>query len=78
MFLVSSTRYAMGRSSYIVGSTADAVRKYWDYLRPEMHAVLLRDVSEELDRAERMGGTLGMDMDHRTWKGLLAWMKERT
>ena len=66
MFLVSSVRYALGRSSYIVGLTADAVRDYWRYLDPGMREVILRDIKEALDGRLR----LGMEMDHNTWLAL--------
>lgn len=49
MMIISSVRYALGRSSYIVGSTIDFV-KAMKNPSEKFIAVLKRDISEQLER----------------------------
>lgn len=69
--LVSAVRYALGRSTYITSWTAEAVAKAWPDLTLNARAIILRDVQDALDAAAAAGKTVGMDMDHRAWVGLL-------
>jgi hypothetical protein len=74
--LVGQVRYSLGRSSYVVGSACDQVRRYWRHLREGERAVVERDVVEELARYERMGRTCGERIDQREWERLVSWMAE--
>jgi hypothetical protein len=74
--LVGQVRYSVGRQSYIVGVACDQVRRYWRHLSPDERVVVERSVTDELARYERMGQTCGMEMDHRQWVALAAWMAE--
>jgi hypothetical protein len=74
--LVGQVRYSLGRSSYVVGTACDQVRRYWRHLREGERQVIQRDVVEELARYERMGHTCGMAMDHAEWMRLVGWMGE--
>ena len=65
--LLSTVRYAMGRQTYIVGLTCDMVRRYGGSLTFEQTAQIGREIREEVERAERLGRTLGADFDHREW-----------
>lgn len=65
--LLSHIRYSMGRMTYIVGECCKRVRWYWPHLEKGHREVLMRDVTEELDRCEKHGSKLGMEMDHREW-----------
>ncbi len=67
LFLVASVRYALGRATYIVGETIDAIVRYWDYLTPEQRKVIHRDIYEELQRADSMNHKLGHQIDHDSW-----------
>lgn len=69
--LVSAVRYALGRSTYIVQTTADEVTAAWDDLSPRAQQVIRRDVQEALDGASAAGETLGMALDHQRWVRLL-------
>ena len=75
LLLVSAIRYALGRSTYIVGSTCETVRAFWPHMTEVNREVLLRDVEEELVRVVRDGRTLGMQMDHDEWSRLALWMR---
>ena len=74
--VVCTVRYSLGRRSYIVGDAAGIVRWSWDDLRPGIRSVVLRDVSEAIERAESGGTTVGMQMDHDVWVLLGSWMRE--
>lgn len=76
--VVCTVRYALTRRSYIVGDAATIVRWSWDDLRPGIRSVVLRDVSEAIERAEASGMTVGMQMDHDVWVLLRSWMRETT
>lgn len=65
--LICTMRYAMGRSSYIVGSTIDLIRRHAASLTQAQRDQMISEVREELALRERLGKTLGMDMDHRAW-----------
>lgn len=70
VFLVQSLRYAMGRRSYATSETPDLIRKYWKFLDINRKQIILRDLREELEKAESWNGHLGDEMDHRNWKSL--------
>lgn len=74
--VVCTVRYSLGRRSYIIGDAASIVRYCWADLRPSMQAVIFRDVSEAIERAESGGTTVGMQMDHDVWVLLRSWMRE--
>ena len=74
--LLGQVRYAMGRMSYIVGVCSRHVHEYWPHLQASQRGVLLRDITEELERYERAGKLCGMDFDHREWVALREWMRE--
>jgi hypothetical protein len=67
VMLLSTIRYAMGRSSYITGLSCDLVKTYEKYLRKEQLEQIRREILEELRRHEEAGATLGMQMDHDGW-----------
>lgn len=69
--LVSAVRYALGRKTYIVMSTCEAVRKAWPQLSLGARGVILRDIEQELAGSKDASTTVGMDMDHRDWTALL-------
>lgn len=68
--LLCTIRYAMGRSSCIVGDACDYYRAYRSGLTPWQRAQVGREIAEALDLEERLGRTLGHDMDHREWRRL--------
>lgn len=74
--LVGQVRYSLGRSSYIVGTACDQVRRYWRHLDAGEREVIERSVTSELDRYDRAGQPCGMGIDHRQWVALVAWMAE--
>lgn len=68
--LLCTVRYAMGRQTYIVSLAGDMVRRYGGSLRPEQVAQIGREIRDALAFEERLGRTLGADMDHREWQRL--------
>lgn len=77
LMLVSSLRYAMGRQTYIVAETANYLRSYWKHLDKGMREVVLRDLNEELRKADELGYKLGADFDHKEWVVLRNELTER-
>lgn len=77
MMLLSALRYALGRRSYITSATAEWVRRYWNQLSPAFQGFIIRDLREELERYERMGMTLGEQVDHDGWVKLLRVLEEK-
>lgn len=71
LMLLSTVRYAMGRSSYITSTAADLVRQFRSRLTAERVQQIAREVQKDLEIAESTGRTLGHDCDHRGWKKLV-------
>ncbi len=69
--LISAVRYALGRATYIVGTTTDEVKRVWVDLSENTRTVIRRDVSEAIDR-----GQVGMEMDDSRWRNLIAFMDD--
>lgn len=69
--LISAVRYALGRATYIVGTTTDEVTRVWGELSNNTRAVIRRDVCEALDR-----GQVGMEMDNSRWRHLISFMDD--
>ncbi len=67
MLTVSALRYALGRASYIVGDTIQFISDYWKYLDAGMREVILRDLGDEIRKAEELKYKLGHDHDHNAW-----------
>lgn len=65
--LLSTVRYSMGRSSYIVSTTCDLVRKYRHHLNQHQVVQIRREIEEALRSAEDRWCRLGMECDHREW-----------
>lgn len=69
--LISAVRYALGRATYIVGTTTDEVKRVWGELSENTRMVIRRDVCEALDR-----GQVGMEMDDSRWRHLIAFIDD--
>jgi hypothetical protein len=70
-----AVRYCIGRMSYAPSQVQQIVRFYWHGLSDPARVVIVRDVTEAIDDAERSGRLLGMDFDHRGWVEFRDWMK---
>jgi hypothetical protein len=77
LMLVSSVRYAMGRATYIVSDTTRLVLAYERILTDDQLRKIRDEVKAELRLRENMGGTLGMEMDHREWQRFVVTLDER-
>lgn len=55
-------RYALGRSTYVTCTMADAIIHAWPSLSARMRNVILREIQDADDRNQ-----IGMDMDRRQW-----------
>ena len=64
-------RYTIGRMSYIV---ADGVRWARQYGTQSawVRGILIRDLQEAVERADRGLPALGMEMDSNAWRAVLA------
>lgn len=65
--IVSAVRYALGRSTYIVGWTVDEVIRIWDALPATTQTLIVRDVGDALSNEWPQM----MEMDRDEWKRLL-------
>ncbi len=64
--MVSVVRYALGRSTYIVGWTVGETLRVWPRLSENTRGVIRRDVERAL-----ADGQAGMKMDVLSWESLL-------
>lgn len=71
LLLLSTIRYSLGRSSYIVSTCRILYDNYKAYLTIEQRRQIAREVDAELRRCEDRWTTLGMEVDHRTWRQLV-------
>lgn len=65
MMLCGAVRYALGRMSYITGTTANYVEKYLTYLSDST----LQNINKDITHAQ-MSNNLGMTCDRVIWIGL--------
>ncbi len=76
--LICAVRYAVGRRTYVVADARRWVQARWPNLGAQARGILLRDIASECEREDRVPGHLGDRCDVDVWRGLLAWMRERT
>ena len=68
--IISATRYALGRLSYIVSDTAQHLRRVWHSLEPQTRTVIKRDITEHL------GSRMHVDGVDTVWRDLLTWIEK--
>ena len=68
--LISATRYALGRLSYVVSDTAQQLQRVWRSLEPQTRAVIKRDITSHL------GGRMHVSGVDNVWRDLLAWAEK--
>lgn len=75
MMMLSTIRYSMGRRSYIVAVCDDLVKKF----APKLEYHQLEQIAEEIEKevllCEGRNETLGMQMDHDSWKKTASWIR---
>lgn len=78
MMLISAERYAFGRRSYVVGTTVDYLISLLPRLSDWCKDVLLRDLTDERERADRIGNWdyWGDECDKRAWLRFLDALNE--
>ncbi len=76
--LISAVRYALGRMSYIVGTTCEFVAAIKPKLSQNCINIIIRDIEEEIAMYHGMDRTCGMECDERTWLNLLRFLKGET
>ena len=69
MILVSAERYALGRSTYIVGWTCEIIRNNLHLLSDKDRQVMIRDIKNPI--------SYGDDCDKAEWLSLLKGLEER-
>jgi len=68
VWMLCSLRYAMGRRSSVVSDIAEDLIQYFHVFDTHQRKQFIREIREELERAENMGRTLGDPMDHKLWE----------
>lgn len=79
--IISAERYAFGRATYIVGSTADYITDILPYLSDKCLFVMRNDIKSGFELYERIGSRSMMQCDRERWqrfaKGLEEEIKRR-
>ena len=76
--IIDAVRYAVGRTSYQVGETAQWVIANWESLPEHAKTIIKQDLETEFERDDRLRaeGTrylpLGHDCDRREWEKVRA------
>lgn len=68
ILLISTVRYSMGRQTYMTSVAPELCLKYRAALSDDQVRQIREEVMSQLSSAEARGGTLGADMDHKSWK----------
>lgn len=74
--MLQSVRYALGRMTTAPADTTGALVCAWSAIPANWQALIERDIRSEVERAERVGETVGHQCDHETWTDCLAWITE--
>lgn len=69
--LAQGVRYALGRQSYVVGTTISYVKENWEYFNDKWQKAIRRDIEKALERDDA-----GQGFDKRAWKKLLEEIKK--
>lgn len=77
-------RYGIGRMSYAPSLIVNWLKRYWDTFNNNTKAILYRDLTEEIERANRYLKDnkddldyLGHTSDRQTWESFNSWMREK-
>lgn len=68
--MLCAVRYALGRTSYMVGDVAEELRRVAPLLPPKVRLVIERDIAEVLERNEA-----GDPCDQKEWRACLRLLK---
>lgn len=63
LLIVSAFRYALGRKTYVVGSTVGIIHQHWKDLSEDTRDLLLREITEYKEKF----GNLGHQCDEQEW-----------
>jgi hypothetical protein len=74
--VIAAVRYVTGRQSYGPGLVQDFVKRNWSFIDLNTRNVMIKDLREELKRAEEGAYLLGADFDHAGWVRFKDWMVE--
>ena len=72
--VISAVRYALGRSSYAVGDTADLVRSLWPKLSDHARKIIRHELEGHIRFSERLNKIAFNPEDLTTWKNLLGYL----
>ncbi len=70
--LLSTFRYSVRRSSYMPSECVEMYKKYSKHLSDIQRDKIVSEVAQELERAEALGQTVGMQCDHEMWSAFVA------
>lgn len=65
VFLLSTVRYSLGRSTYMTSLSTELVVKYKDHLNTDQLKQIAKEIREELERYDRVGKVLP---DANVWR----------
>lgn len=68
VWMLCSLRYAMGRRSTVVSDITEDLIQYFHVFDEHQRKQFIREIREEIERAENLGRTLGDPMDHKRWQ----------
>lgn len=77
LFLLCTTRYAMGRRSAVVSEITETLIEYFRVLTLHQQLQIIREIQEELERSERLGTALGDQIDHELWVETVKQLKKK-
>lgn len=63
-----TTRYSMGRRTYMSSMVGELVIKYKSYLTKQQLTQIVDEIRKELSLVENSGVCLGDKIDHEAWK----------
>ena len=74
--ILAGIRYAMGRRSYAPWLVCSWIKAHWEEFPEGLKFLICRDVTEEVDRAQRLGTPLGDDCDQKIWENLADFLNK--
>jgi len=69
-----AVRYAIGRQTYMPSLVQDFVKRNAKAIGTQALSTMLKDVSHEIERAERNNYLLGASFDHHGWEMFRDWL----
>ena len=75
LMLGATIRYSLGRQTYMSGFTKDMIIQFAESLKTHQLEQYLKEITEAIESAEKLGGFVGMQIDHMEWKSATSFLK---